>query len=413
MIRGPGWLAGVAILLLTAMSAPVGVSAADGIEIVRSHYSGLFPANMSFSLSVRSTANIVDARLHYIVHRQSFITVENEAFVRVTPGKEIDISYSLDLRRAGGLPPGTTVDYWWTLTDASGNSTMSEVSTVKFDDTRYQWQKFEQGLVSVWWYNGSDSFGKELMATAQQALVKLEQDTGARLTKPVALYIYDSAQALQGSMVFPQEWTGGVAYTDFNTIAIGIEPSNLTWGKRAVVHELAHLVTGQMTANPYNGIPTWLNEGLSMYAEGPLDATYVVFFSSALDQKTLISINSLASPFSAFANISYLSYAESYHIVKYLIDTYGQLQMLKLLDAFSGGATADGALKEVYGFDMDGLNAEWQGFVYGATPERLQGDVVWTPWLAVLLVLVVGSSVIAGVWLFYPRVVVLKGGTKK
>jgi hypothetical protein len=168
-----------------------------------------------------------------------------------------------------------------------------------------------------------------------------------------------------------------------------------------------------MTANPYNGIPTWLNEGLSMYAEGPLDATYVVFFSSALDQKTLISINSLASPFSAFANISYLSYAESYHIVKYLIDTYGQLQMLKLLDAFSGGATADGALKEVYGFDMDGLNAEWQGFVYGATPERLQGDVVWTPWLAVLLVLVVGSSVIAGVWLFYPRVVVLKGGTKK
>jgi hypothetical protein len=149
-----------------------------------------------------------------------------------------------------------------------------------------------------------------------------------------------------------------------------------------------------------------------MYAEGPLDATYVVFFSSALDQKTLISVNSLASPFSAFANISYLSYAESYHIVKYLIDTYGQHQMLQLLDTFSDGAIADEALKQVYGFDMDGLNAEWQAFAFGATPERFQSGIIWTPWLAVLLVLVVGSSVVTGVWLFYPRAVT-PGGIKR
>jgi hypothetical protein len=252
------------------------------------------------------------------------------------------------------------------------------------------------------------------MTSAQQALIKLEKDTGARLTDPVSLYIYDGAQALQGSMVFPQEWTGGVAFVDFNTISIGIEPSNVTWGKRAIVHELAHLVTGQMTSNPYGGIPTWLNEGLSMYAEGPLDAVYVAFFNQALDQKNLISVNSLASPFSAFANISYLSYAESYHIVKYLIDKDGQDKMLKLLDTFANGATTDGALSAVYGFDMDGLNIEWQAYAYGAAPERIQSGVIWTPWLVVLLVLVVGSSVITAVWLFYPTSMTAgKGRSKK
>jgi hypothetical protein len=54
---------------------------------------------------------------------------------------------------------------------------------------------------------------------------------------------------------------------------------------------------------------------------------------------------------------------------------------------------------------MDGLNIEWQAYAYGTTPERLQGGVIWTPWLAALLVLVVGASVVTAVWLFYPAAI--------
>ena len=413
MIRRLGLLVVIAAVFLFGTVAPSAVAAAEGIEITRSLYSGLFPTTLSFNLSARSDAEIIDARLHYQVHRQSFVEVENEAFVPITPAKEIDISYSLDLRRAGGLPPGTTVDYWWTLKDSAGSVTTSEISTLKFTDSRYQWQTLQQGMVSLFWYTGSSTFADELMATAQGALIKLEQDTGASLTEPVEIYIYDSAQALQGSMVFPQEWTGGVAFTDFNTIAIGIEPSNINWGKRAIVHELTHLVTGQMTDNPYGGIPTWLNEGLSMYAEGPADAIYLVFLNQAIDQKSLISINSLSSPFSAFADISSLSYAESRHIVSYLIEKYGQDKMLRLLDTFAGGATTDEALSAVYGFDMDGLNTEWQAFIYDSAPTYVQSGVTWTPWLVILIVLVVGAAVVAAVWLFYPSAIAAAGAGRK
>jgi hypothetical protein len=41
-----------------------------------------------------------------------------------------------------------------------------------------------------------------------------------------------------------------------------------------MVHELAHLVTYQMTFNPYGDIPTWFSEGISMYAEGALDEDF-------------------------------------------------------------------------------------------------------------------------------------------
>jgi hypothetical protein len=33
--------------------------------------------------------------------------------------------------------------------------------------------------------------------------------------------------------------------------------------------------------------------------------------------------------------------------------------MLQFLNTFKQGATYDGALQSVYGFNMDGLNSEW------------------------------------------------------
>ena len=390
---------------LLVIGAVTPLAAAGELDVSRNTYSAVFPGSLSFSLNATAPAEIVDARLNYQVRRQGFAEVFNEVIVRVTPGTDVALSYSLNLRRVGGLPPGTLIDYWWTLKDIDGLEYVTPVEQLTFDDARYAWQTISEGLVTLYWYNGSDSFARQLMDTAQSALDKLEQDTGARLSEPVAIYIYDSASALQSSMVFPQEWTGGVSFTNFNTISIGIETSALTWGKRAVVHELAHVVTHQMTANPYNSIPTWLNEGLSMYAEGPLDALYVVFFNQALDLGGLISVRSLSSPFSADPALAYLSYAESYHIVKYLVDTYGEDRMSRLLAEFAGGASTDGALLEVYGFDLEGLDEEWQFYAYHSVPDRFQTGVTWTPWLVSLIVLVAGAVVVIAVWLFYPHAV--------
>lgn len=381
------------------------IAAEDGFTINDLNHTVSFPGSISFQLDATTDADIVDARLNYKVDRQSFAEIFNEVIVGISPAQEVNLSYSLNLRRVGGLPPGTKVSYWWTLYNDKGREYVTAENTLIVDDERYQWREMDEGLISLYWYSGDDSFADELMNTARQALEKLETDTGAKLMEPVSLYIYDSSQALQGSMVFPQEWTGGVAFTNFNTIAIGIETSELAWGKRAIVHELAHLVTNQMTGNPYNSIPTWLNEGLSMYAEGNLGAIYTVFYKQAIDQQNLISVRSLASPFSASPELAYLSYAESYHIVKYLIDQYGQDKMSQLLQTFAEGASADGALMEVYGFEMDRLDKEWREYAYSAVPGQSPQTVIWTPWLVALIVLVAGASMVIGVWLFYPQAV--------
>lgn len=354
---------GILILVLClalGLFNPSLVQAQAGPTITSSSAKVEFPLKLSFSLSARSAANIVDVRLRYKVEHDSYAQVTSEVFVEFQPSTDVDVSWTWDMRRTGGLPPGSTVEYWWTVKDARGEKVETAPVPIQFDDDRYSWQSLTEGMVTVFWYEGKQAFAQELMSAAQQALARLSQDTGAQLKKPVRLYIYASTWDLQGAMIFPQEWTGGAAYAGYDTIAIGISTSSLNWGKRVIAHELSHIVTHQMTYNPYNGLPTWLDEGLAMYAEGALEASFASSLGRAITTDSLISVRSLASPFSAISEQAIQSYAESFSIVEFLISQYGQDKMLTLLNTFQEGSGWDSALVKVYGFDMDGLEARWR-----------------------------------------------------
>jgi hypothetical protein len=354
-------LAIVTILLLVLL-LPVGVSAGGSLSVTESSVTVDFPASLTFNISATSDVNITDIRLHYTIDRMHFADVVSEIPVGFTPATRVKTQWLWDMRKTGGLPPGSKVDYWWTASDAGGNQLETLPAEVQIADNRYKWQTLKQGLVMLYWYKGDNAFASELMDATQQALERLSENTGAELENSVSIYIYASAADLQGSMIYPQEWTGGVAFTEYGVIAIGIgtDSASIEWGKGAISHELTHLVVHQITFNPYNDLPTWLDEGLAMYSEGELDISFISALSSAEKNNMLISIRSLASPFSAFTEESILSYAESYEVVSYLISEFGRDKMLELLDTFKQGSGYDEALNTVYGFDMDGLNLRWQ-----------------------------------------------------
>ncbi len=352
-----------AISLLLVLLWPALVQAETGITVSGNSAEAQFPLKLNFNISARSPVNITDVRLHYTVDQESYAVVTSEVYLDFVPATAINASWTWDMRRTGGLPPGTVVEYWWTVKDAGGGQVGTTPQKISFDDKRHNWQSLTEGKVTILWYDGGRSFAQELMSTAQEALKRLADETGAFLKNPVEIYVYADASDLQGAMVFPQEWTGGVAYTRFSAIAIGIAPGNLSWGKRATVHELTHLVTHQMTANPYNDLPTWLNEGMSMYSEGSLEPDYVNILKTAVRNNDLMTVRTLSSAFSTDPMKAYLAYAESYSLVEFLISTYGRDKMLGLYNAFSRGeGYYDGALEKVYGFDMDGLNKAWQDY---------------------------------------------------
>jgi len=360
MIKRIALIASALLLLLI----PSLVAAGDDITVIDSDVDVNFPSRAVFTLEAESYVDIVDVRLYYQVDRMNYAEVISEGGADFTPASRIEAKWAWDMRNSS-LPPGAEVTYWWMIEDADGNRVETSPAIMRFDDGRYSWQSLtgtapQGGELTLFWCEGSDSFARELMDVCEEGLARLTQDIGTYQERPIKIYIYASTSDLKGAMIFPQEWTGGVAFTAFGIIAIGIPPSNLDWGKGALVHELTHLVVHQATFSPYGQLPIWLDEGLAMYNEGELDPVFRSYMEEAILEGELISVRSLCSPFSAETEKARLSYAQSYSLVEYLLDNYGQDNMLELLAILKQGSTYDEALTEVYGFDIDGLDARWR-----------------------------------------------------
>ena len=382
----------VALLLCLALT-PSFVDADSGIAILDSSVEVHFPAALVFTVQAESDADIVDARLHYQVDKMKYAEVISEGWADFAPASRIETTWVWDMRKSS-LPPGAAVMYWWTIEDAAGNEAETLPSVVHFDDNRYRWQSSTEGDITLFWYKGDASFIGELMAACQQGLARLTRDIGTHPEKPIKIYVYASAEDLQAAMIFPQEWTGGAAFTEFSIIAIGISLGSVDWGKTALVHELTHLVVHQATFSPYGRLPTWLDEGLAMYNQGELGSSFQDQLDKAISEKKLISVCSLCSPFSAQPEKAYLSYAESYSLVEYLLHNYGQGKMLNLLTLLKQGNTYDEALIEVYGFDIDGLDALWREALM---PPVIQAERVWLhPALIAVLSALATSLALAG-----------------
>ena len=386
----------IAIALLVAL--PGVALAQEGITVISSSTVTMFPNGITFNLEAESDSEINNVDLEYRINRLSLIPVNCRVDVDFTPGVRVAASWTWNMLETGGLPPGTEVEYRWLIEDASGRRIETSPASLKFDDFRYDWNSLTSDGITLYWYQDGESFAQELMDAAQEALQRLADDTGVSLEQAVSIYIYASYEDLLGALVFPYEWTGGVAFPDFGIIAIGISPSNLTWGKRAMAHELSHLVVHQAVFGPYGDLPTWLDEGLAVYAEGEITWARRSRLDEAISNDALISVRSLSSRFTTDPDEAGLSYAESYSLVVFLLDNYGQDKMLQLLDVFKEGSGYDDALMQVYGFDMDGLNELWRaslGLGPQPTPvpeagESRGGEDAFTIlWLLILVPLVI------------------------
>ncbi len=337
----------------------------DGFNVILSQPEVEFPDTISFEIDVGAAVDISKITLEYQVQKLNVFPVTSVTFPLFEPATRVTTSWTWDMRETGGLPPGTDLSYWWSIEDADGHTAKTPVATISFDDQRHSWQSLSRNSLNLLWYQGDDSFAEQLMIAAEEALDRLADDTGARLEATANIYIYASTEDLHSAMVYPQEWTGGVAYTEYHTIAIGISPGNLEWGKEAMAHELAHLAVQQATFSGYGvDLPTWLDEGLAMYAEGSLSSDMKRILSNAIDQNELFTVKSLCSPFPADADLAYIAYAQSYSLVEYLIKEHGgQDKMLELLNAFKQGSGYVEALDQVYGLDIEHLNTLWRDYV--------------------------------------------------
>lgn len=157
-------------------------------------------------------------------------------------------------------------------------------------------------------------------------------------------------------------------------------PGSFNWAA-TLWHELAHVITLQMSANR---LPRWLSEGVSVHEEVRARAGWglesQLLFAQAYASNRLIPLAELNAAFSRGETIN-LAYFQASVLVDHLARRFGEPALHAFIRSFATGLSEEEALRASFETDWSGLQTSFDAFVgerYGQVRSAL-ADIDETP----------------------------------
>jgi hypothetical protein len=273
---------------------------------------------------------------------------------------ELDLDHEVDLR-AGELPPGIDVNYRWRITETDGDVVESPEQTLAWVDDRYEWTPLEGPNVTVYTYNADPNFQQAILDSAERTIASLGDAYDAEPDQRIRVWGYASKDDLYGALAPNSEpWIAGAAYPALHLIQAILPPNDYDEVARVVPHEISHQVLYQATENPFNSPPQWMDEGLATYwQESGRDRFYSYALQlAAADQ--LPPLRTLNGNFGFAREDALASYALSLSVVMYVLDTWGDEGMTRLVETFGEGVTYEDGVQQALGISFDELDKQWR-----------------------------------------------------
>ncbi|HEX5240251.1 MAG TPA: peptidase MA family metallohydrolase [Candidatus Limnocylindrales bacterium] len=272
---------------------------------------------------------------------------------------------------SGALIANTLVTLAFRVTLSDGSQVTGPSATVRYADSRFEWQTLSGSLVTVHWVQGDRAFGQHALDIAQNAIQQASQLLGVSETQPIDFYVYDDQTAMY-QMLGPstRENVGGVAFPEIRTLFADIGAADLTdaWVGIVIPHELTHLVFATATDNPYHEPLHWLNEGLAVYlSQGYDDADRQAVEEAAAD-RSLMPLSSLSGQFPTSADRFSLAYSESVSAVDFMVRRYGRDRLVTLIRSYARGVGDDEAFTAGIGVDTAAFEAAWLADLHAPAP---------------------------------------------
>ena len=381
-------------LLIVLISASNVSATGEEIQIVTTSEDVAFPGNVNLSVTAEGDIDIVDVRIFYR-------TIGNRVWAYAYPdfvtANRITASLNLAGEISTYLPPGTEVEYYYEITDSQGNVVRTKPTVLEYEDTRFDWAETKVGPLTLRYYDQSNS--------RVSAVVKLLESDFSRL---LGLLQLDQPDDIKGVIysrrshtldAFPQQSRTTTEQQTFQGFAFPERNLFLGLGmdRGLIVHESAHLLLNQAMGTAALPVPSWLDEGFASY----MNPSVKILSGGSLSSRTnsLRAMNTMTGTPHTIGTF----YQKSLSVVAFMIDEFGEDRFQRFIGQLSNGNTVDASLVDVYGFDVDGLDARWAGqsTVSGppapSAPERTsQNDgppaiVFFNSWLlGGLIILVLG-----------------------
>jgi hypothetical protein len=338
-------------LALGALQAFQGQTRAQEPELAASFTSvqadADFPNGITFSVEFDTDEPIARAELFYTSDGDESLRLVT---VPVTDPYTRSLSYFLDLR-IYYYPPGIDMIFQWRLTGENGRTI----------DDRFEWQFTETPNVRVATYAGGEAFAQQILDSAQTAIDRIQADLGAELDQQVRLWAYANTDDFGGTKApNSEQWSVGVAYPSLKVILAVLPPGDVTEVGRVVPHEISHQVISQAIDNPFNHLPTWLDEGIAVNYQENGNSHFPGMVQQAADDGVLFSIMALNASFPYDGNQATLGYAQSFSIVNFIRDTWGADGLADLVAIYRTGVSHDEAALQTLGVNLPELDRLWK-----------------------------------------------------
>ena len=390
----------MALLSLT-FSIIVGLAAAGGgdispgpdpqppIRLLSSVSDVDFPDEVEFTLELEANEVITQVTLFYRLGRQD---VQIFGYPDFTPGKRVTATYGVKTGGANYIPSGVDIEYYYRVTDASGNTFDTEKFHLEYLDTRHEWQRHQDGELIVLYHDRPRERVVKVASDVSERLVAVKELLALDETRPMKAVIVNSNREARRN--FPRisaasrqgHLYGGFAFGELDVFVLsGLD-------RDGMVHEMTHLLIDEAVDSPLARMPSWLNEGLAMYFESGSRGRKAAV-ADAAERGRLLSLGSMGNQPGRPRDVR-LFYAQAWSVVDYMMKTYGEERMAELLTALDEGGGIDAAISNVYDVSLDDLEARWLSHVAGE-PSLVVPSDPGTVGTAAIITGAIGIAVVA------------------
>lgn len=340
--------------------------AQEGVIVRSQEASNEFPEGIVFKVDFQSEEPVKEVRFRYAIAPDGSRAYGVPDCSGVT---DVQCTFDLESNVQNFLIPGVEITYYWEIKDHAGRTTETDQGRHMYEDDRFEWESLSEGGLTVWFYEASEDDVRSLLSAGRETLERMGALLGTTVDYPVKVFLYDSARDMEpvvlARQVSPNEASvtlGEVVVSDTAVVARDFSPLDI------LRHELTHVVMRSAMRGPFQGLPAWLEEGIAVYGQTRPMPDMEAALEAAIRNDRAFTVRTISSASAGSSNVS-LFYGQSYSVVRFLIEEYGEEKLRALLAAFREGSQTDEALMEVYGFNQDGLENAWRASV--GLPERV------------------------------------------
>lgn len=365
LLRAP--LLAVVVALLAAALIAVAQPRVAGAE---PEWAGLAfsttePNELTFQVQVTAPDGLERAVAHYSVANPDG-DIGGSVRAELPPGSQMDLSATLETIAANRfIPVGSVFTFWWEFETLDGQRIETERQEFVFLDGRYDWDSIadEEEQITVYYYGGNRERAEMALRATREAMIEVEELLEVEVPYPVRVVVWrESREALAAQRprgAFSDHVITGGARVAPDLIHVYDPLGDFV---DVTMHETAHIVTRVAGFGPFTRIPSWLDEGVAVWAQRRPGAGYERGVDQAIAQDNTIRLRTMTSGTNVPGQVN-IFYGQSWHVVSFMLEEWGQESFAELFRVIKSGERTDDAMLQVYGFDQDGLYNLWREHV--------------------------------------------------